>query len=225
MALPTLPAVVESNSDITDATTYTTASFTPKPGHTYLVSVAVTGTAIGTVSLSGNGITWTNEISQLHGTVRRNTLLYGVANGASTTGAITITCTTTSLRCYWIISEVSGTRTSDPIEASSSTSGGPTTSGSIALAAFSHAANASFGAIYCSSNTGENVVPGTGFTEIEESASSEPGTLENEWQLADDDPDWTFTSSNWAAIGAQIAVGFPARNRVINQAVKRAAYW
>lgn len=203
-----------SSADNTDASSYTTASISPSGSALVLAAVAnVHPTAAGTVTLSGNGLTWVEVATvTLDGTERRLTLFR--AMGASpSAGAVTITLSNTAESCAWSIVELSGVATggtngSAAVVQSATNSAVDAASLVVTLAAFADAvANAAFGAF--AKNGSVAIDPGSGFTELGEGAATTPAVrAQSEWKSGQDtsvDASQATGTGNWGGIAVEVA--------------------
>ena len=189
--LSDMTVLTQGNSE-TDGTGFTTASITPTANTMVYVAVFSLGVSIGTVSLVGNGITWTQEETQLGGTVRRIALFRGF-HATPSTGTIAITWTTTVNGCCWAVFELANNDTTTPVVQSVPGSGNNVTTLSITLAAFGDANNATLGLFGINKN--EAITPGADFTEIAEQVQSTEATaLQVEWKVGND----TSVDASWA---------------------------
>lgn len=200
----------------TDATSYTTASITPTANALVLLtvlSVQTGGPPVPTVT--GNGLTWVEEESNLNTTTNNRRITIFRAMGASpSTGTITIDFAgNTQARCIWSVSEytgvdTSGTNGSGAIVQKTETSATPgnATSVTLTLSAFSDTSNMAYGAMWLFS--AEDITNGSGFTSIYENSSGEGAqNMSTEYKLNDNTVDWSWTSNvTYGAIALEIAV-------------------
>ena len=211
--LSDMTVLTQSNSQ-TDATSYDTASITPTANRMVYLAVYGAGSSIGTVSLVGNGITWTQEETQLGGTSSRISLFRGF-HATPSTGAITITWTTTVVRCAWAVFELANNDTTTPVVQSVPGSGTNVTTLSITLAAFGSADNATLGLFGINKN--EAITPGTGFTEIaEQVASTESMALQVEWRIDNDtgvDASWATNTNDPVGIACELTYAAAASGK------------
>jgi hypothetical protein len=178
----------------TDAQSYDTASITPGSNKLILAAVVVknynAGSA-GTVSLTGNGLTWVEIANTTFTTVAsskcRLTLLRALGASPSA-GAVTISVSGSgNSSCAWAVDEfdgvdTSGTNGSGAIvqSTSDSTDNAVGDSLSLTLSALGDATN---NATYCcvSNDNGRSVTPGTDYTELADQTTGQP--IETQWKL------------------------------------------
>lgn len=211
--MPTPTHLTTSDSGV-NAASYNTASITPTANRAILIWVANVRTA-GTSNiptLTGNGLTWVQVATVLAGTTDRLTLLRTMGASPSA-GAVTIDFAgQTQAYCMWSISEwdgvnTGGTNGSAAIVQAATNAQSSVTALTVTLGAFTAPANATAGGVYVSS-IAENIVPGTGFTELGEiQDASELAVLESEWR-ADNDPtvDWSWTTGSNNALGIAVEI-------------------
>lgn len=108
-----------SGGSATDTQSYNTASVTPGANKLILVAVTIrnyTAANLGTISLSGNGLTYVEIVSTTFSSIAssQNRISLFRAMGASpSTGAITITISGTgNSACGWAVDELDGIDTS-----------------------------------------------------------------------------------------------------------------
>lgn len=212
---------------------YTTTSWTPAANTLYLVAIntyASSGNApIPTVS--GNGLTWVQEITDIiaSSTYYRLTI-FRAMGGSPTTGALTITATGAEA-CAWSIDEftntdTSGTNGSGAIVQSAT---GKATSGyssSVTLSAFGDATNnVAYGAALNFNNY--SIIQESGYTQLSEHGSTAQGRQGVEYKIGQDTSvtaSWS-SSSAWVsgAIEVKASVPPPPSFNLFLQAVHRAA--
>jgi hypothetical protein len=201
---------ITSGNDSTDSATYTTASITMKAGRLYLMSAANTAASAGTISSITNtgGPTFSaapaTSTTQYNGTAHRVSIWYCVPT-VDYTGTLVITFGATQTACTWSLNEFSGVDTTTNggiVQAVVGT--GTSVTPAATLAAFGSANNATFGALSNVSDT--TTTPGTGFTELSDTATTTPVVcLETEWTVANDTSvDGTITSAAWGAVAVEI---------------------
>lgn len=203
------------NGSGVDATSHTTASFTPVAGRLYLVAHVVrngasTDPTQPTISFSGTGLTLTavnSVVFDNSSTSRRRVTVYsGVATGSPTAGTITFSYAgVTMTSAEWAVDEATGADTANPVVQSVTNFDPGTTATTLTatLAAFSSASNATYGAGGCGQtlNTG---AAGSGFTALANgSFDAEAGSIILTEYTASNDTtvDMSFTST-----GAEIGV-------------------
>lgn len=155
----------------TDASDYTTASWTPTAGKTYIAAVLVydaDAAASAAVTCTGNGITW-NVLASNGGNTVRLTTWRGVATSSASAGTLTfgsVVSSGTADGAAWGIVELSGVRTSSNI-VQTGEAAGASDSISVTLSAFAKSTNAT-GAWVSSydnaSTTGPAITAGSGFS-------------------------------------------------------------
>lgn len=188
-----------SGGSTTDGTSFTTASISPSANKTVLVAIASrAGTA--PTSVTGNSLTYTKEFETADGLLS----YWRSSIGTGTAGTITITFGASQTACVWSVFELDGDDTSAPIVQEVEGSGNAT-SGSITLASFSSAENATLGIF--SHNANEATTPGTGFTEIHDQAQLNSSiSIQTEFRSDNDtsvDASWV-TSSLWRGIAVEL---------------------
>lgn len=215
-----------SGGSATDAASYATSSISPSASRLVLAVVVNTHGSNATLpTISGGGMTTWTQVStvQFNGTLRRITVFRALQTSPGS-GTLTIDFGgTTQIRCNWSVVQFTGIQTTGTngadaiVQAVTNTgSGNP---GSVTLAAFATAENATFGAIG-SSITG-NITPGTGFTEIHDpgSAGGENQNVQTQFRNDNDTSvDWTpGASSAWGAIGIEIGALIRSPRPTANQ--------
>ena len=180
----------------------TTASVTPTAGDVVFVSLYMRSNT-GTVTLSGNGLTWTKQtITNYSGTE------YYLFTGTGTPSAGTITSSggngaSTNL---WIVQTFTGVDTSSPVVQTNYSSGTSTTL-STTLGSSITAGNTGFG--FGWTRNQPTFTAGSGFT-LNGNANESAGarTMQNEYYLNKTNNaviDMTInTSQAWTMIGAEI---------------------
>jgi hypothetical protein len=188
----------------TDATSYNTASISPGADRLILAWVfnnrGIAG--VNTPTLSGNGLTWVSVISESFGGFDAARLtLYRAMGAAPSAGAVTIDCGgQTQAHCLWSIVEfdgadTSGTNGSGALVQAVYDDASSAASLSVTLAAFADAANATAGGMGLNGSVAD-VVPGSGFTELAESALIETFKMQSQWRDDNDTTvDWSWTGS------------------------------
>lgn len=192
--------LLTSGSSTTDTTSYATASITPGANKlilAWVVPVRNSGTT-GTVTLSGNGLTWTQVRTEIGSTVSMRGALFRAMGASPTAGVVTITTSAQSNGCTWILSEfdgvvTTGTDGADAVVQSNGTNSASATSLSVTLSAFADAGNATFGAF--GHRNSDAVTGGSGFTEIADVLGTGPDSgSQTEWRADNDtsvDASWT----------------------------------
>lgn len=164
-------SVLTEGGEDTDNTTFTTASVSPAAGSIVLITVmnfenSSTQPSIG--SISGCGLTWTlvREQAVDNAGSDRATAHIWVGTGTPSSGTITVDWTgaTTVRRPSWIVTEVTGADTANPIVQATGTTGASSgTSGNVSFAsAFADSVNNATFALYGVQNNS-----GTDFTTVD----------------------------------------------------------
>lgn len=213
--------VLTSNFSNTDASSYATASITPTANALILAAIVIRrDVGVGTVTLSGNGLTWVEIANETenNGTVNRLTLFR--AMGASpSAGVVTITATSTANSACWIVQEFtgveqSGTNGSGAVVAEV-TAFGLGTAMSVSTTAPA-AGNAMFGT-FCSPAA---ITPGAQFTELADVAATTPTLrVQTQWDETGNDGtvDATAGNNSWCLVAAELQIagtGHPAMRRL-----------
>lgn len=212
------------NRSTSAAQAYATASFTPAANA--LITAAIrtysSSDGSGTVTLTGNGLTWVEidhvDFENLPPNLARVTLFR--AMGASpTNGALTINISgSTNARCMWDVQQfggvpTSGTNGSGAIAQSATNTGG-TNGITVTLAALGDAANNAVYLAYGEGNAPMTITAGAGYTklaDLQDTGAAE--AMATEWGL----PGTTtpgITSSTNAANGA-IAIEIKAADTTV----------
>ena len=173
--MPITAANLTASGDTTDGTSYTTASISPAANTLILAFINnIDLTTAGTVTLSGNSLTWVEVDTRTFGGENRQTVFRAMGSSPSS-GAVTITITgaVSNLLCTWTIDQLSGTDTSGTNGSGAivqflSDGVFPATTLTITLAAFSDTANATHGFWYQNGDTG--MTAGSGFTELSDTS-------------------------------------------------------
>jgi len=207
-------SVLTQNQDISNASSYATASVTPSSNALVLVATEQTRNAATACtdndvsSVTGNGLTWVLIARQCFSDagVPTHTVEIWRSMGASpSTGAITIaTGGASQVHMAWAVAECTGTDTSGTngsgaIVQSATNLIEPGTSLTVTLGAFGDAGNATLGAFGVADNVA--VTEGTGFTEIAEQLVSDGGLdsgLQVQWRNDND----TTVDASWSSIDA-----------------------
>jgi hypothetical protein len=207
-------------------TTYTTDSggdgdgtFTPAPNVLLLAVVNATGTAALTdpTSVTGNGATWT-EVAQIALPAGGSPIrLYAALSGSSPTDtAFSVTFGSAPNGCNLSVYEITGADVSGTAAAAlvqTVTNSGSGTSGSVTLAAGSHASNRPFAAFSWAAN--EAGTEDADFDELHDTGHASPARrTEVQWRsdAFDTATNATWTSSvTWAAIATELKASVPAQ--------------
>lgn len=148
--MPVTQGSLTSGSDSSNVSSYTTASVTPTNGRLMLVAVLNTkGSTPDTPTLSGNGMTWTQQATITFNTIASPlsgaTLFRGVGTG--TAGAITIDFGgVNQTGCAWSVNEFGDvdTATNNGVVQSATNTADSVTALTVTLAAFGSTNNATY---------------------------------------------------------------------------------
>lgn len=206
-------AVTATNLDVGQhsgsTSSQATSSVSPAANTLILVSVINDSTGGGggspaaTPTISGNSITWT-QIATIHREddhAYRITLFRG-SSATPTSGTITIDFAGNNQGSIaWIVDQLSLVDLTNPVIQSATNGGTGITSLAVTLAAFSAAANATYGVV---GGDGTIVITkGGNFTELANHASTT--AIESQWANNNQTSvNWTMGSSNCVAIGVEI---------------------
>jgi hypothetical protein len=207
--------LLTSGHDVNNASTYTTAAIAPAPNT--LVTVAVlthqSSAAAPSPTLTGGGMTqWTvvGSIAYNGSTPLDRLTIYRAMSTAPGSGPITISSSVTVSNCQWIVSQwsgvdQSGTNGSGAIVQTASASGTAVTSLTASLAAFAGPTDVAWGAFGVANATAV-IVPGAGFTTIDQQPSGEStiGDLLTEWAVNQPAVTASWPSKNAGALGVEI---------------------
>jgi hypothetical protein len=196
---------ITSGNDSTDGTAYVTASVTLIAGRCYLLSVANTAASAAVVSSITNGATWSSRSSTQFNTTAHRVSIWSGVPASDYTGTLTINFGATQTACVWSLNEFVNVDTASTDGVVQQAVGTGTSVTPLAtLAAFGNQDNATFGALANISDT--TTTPGTGFTELSDTASATPvACLETEWQVDNDTTvDGTITSAAWGACAVEL---------------------
>jgi len=212
-------ANLTSNFDNTDSQTYNTASVTPGANRLVLVAVGIrnyNAANLGTISLSGNGLTWVEIATTTYSTVasgKSRISIFRSMGASPSAGAITITVSGSgNASCQWSVDEAdgvdtTGTNGSGAVVQNATNQSDNCTSGlTVTLAALADAAN---NAVYAAFGTDDarNLTEGSGYTEL--AAPVGEDALESQYKV----PGTTTPSAtNFASFGdgAGIAIEIKA---------------
>lgn len=213
--------LLTSGNGTTNGKVYTTASIAPAPNA--LVTVAVLGHrgygAPASPIVTGGGMTSWEEVATVTfdpiGSPLKRLTIYRALSSAPGSGPITITFAANVSNAQWIVSQwenvdgsgANGAGAIAQTVASRADAGNGLT---VALAAFANANNVAYGVFGVASSSAA-VTPGTGFTEIAESPSTEspPSDLQAEWATNDNTVDASWANLRGAALGIEIKAGAP----------------
>jgi len=198
----------------TDASSYSTASWTPTAGDLLLAFVSSTfsGGTPNTPTVSGNGLTWSQAATYAHdtsGTEGRLTLLVAVAT-SPTAGVTTASFGgQTQLSGQMHIIAVAGADTSGGalaaiVQTVTGAVNASATSGSLTYAALGNTSNGIVSAFWHQAN--ETTTPGTGDTELADTGQAGPsGNMETQYETNATAAGGTWTTSaGWGALGAEV---------------------
>lgn len=204
------PAILTASGSATDASSYATASVTPTANALILASVFNIAVGPATPTASGNGLTWV-AVASVAVVNNARTTLFRAMGASPTAGAITFDFGgQTQQNAHWTVTEVtgvdqSGTNGSGAV-VQSATASGTSAAPSVTLAAFARAANGTYGVIGV--NATDAITPGTGFTELSDTALVESNNIEDEWRVDNDTTvDWSIASNLFAAVAVEIGAG------------------
>lgn len=222
----------------TDATSYDTPSWTPKPNRLYLVVVGfsvASGVAVEP-SLSGNSITWGSRITRAVGGTTDGIVLFAALSGAApTAGVLTADFAgVTQTGCELQVIEVDGADLTGTAAAaiiqSRAQDGTSTSPYSDTLASVPAASSRCFAALVLLSNTA--ITPRANWTELSDAGHATPAhRLETEWR--GDVSEQTYSFSGWAGSVGIRTVACEIRpatltlqpTPLMSGAVRRAAWW
>lgn len=201
-------ANLTASFDNTDAQSYNTASVSPGANKLILVTVGIrnySAVNLGTLSLSGNGLTWVEVATTTYSSVASGQSRISIfrSMGASpSAGAITVTVSGSgNASCQWSVDEfdgvdTSGTNGSGAIVQSAVNQSDNCTSGlTVTLAALGDAAN---NAVYAGFGTddAQNLTEGSGYTEL--AAAVGEDALETQYKVPGTT---TPNATNFASFG------------------------
>lgn len=210
-------ALLTSGNDTTDLTDYTTASIAPTGNNLILATVQsrITGATPLAPTLTGNGLTWVEVVSQTYQTNAspdRRITIFRALGASPSSGTVAISFgAVTQADASWIISEFTNVDTGGSdgadavVQSVAGTSTDAQTSFLVTLAAFGNINNATFGAIGV--NVNGTTAQGTGFTEIAD--VNVVGSLETQWRNDNDTSvDWTHNSADSVGLAVEIKNAF-----------------
>lgn len=202
-----------SGSSSTDATSYTTASVTAEAGALYILAVSnvrVDTTTPATPTVTGASQTWTQDETNLYddaGAVRARLTVFSVIPTAQGSGTLTIDFGgATQGGCIWALIKITGSLASRALAlVQSEQAAGSGTTGTVNLASFGGTGNMAIG--ISSHVANQAVTPGSGFTELSDTAITEALSLFTEHKLDDASVDATWASSvGWGMVAYEIAL-------------------
>jgi hypothetical protein len=187
-----------TNSNVTPAASYNTASISPGSNRLILAAVLASDDAAATpptLTLSGNGLTWVQ--------VRRYVIdsetsfsLFRAMGASPSSGAVTISSDVTTFHsALWTISEydgvdTGGTNGSAAVGNTADNAGASVTGLTVTLPAFGSANNGTYGAFIFFDGSSYNIDPGSGFTENAENTLALGGAyyvvIQSEWKASND---------------------------------------
>jgi hypothetical protein len=231
-----------TNSSTTNGTSFTTASVTPGANRlvTLLVYAAVASGTTGTISASGAGLTFTQEVQTT--TALRTMFLLRAMSASPSSGALTITSSVTLGNCLWQVVhfdgvDTSGTNGSGAITQSHQTSPASASSVNVAFPTTVTAGNATYAGVGLSGST-ELPTAGTaqGWSSLGTTSQTQPSSsLLGEFAgtaAQNITASWTTAAASFVAgieiqaAGAGGGAGpVPTRVMVSNPAVGRASTW
>lgn len=200
---------LEFSTSSTDATEYPTAIVTPATNSLTTITVVSRKAAgdPGTPWAQGCAMTWVTHDSVLIASNRRLTVFRSL-NAVTSPDSVSIRFAATQTHALWSIDQftnvdTTGSNGSGAIGNSPTATTGATSPSSISLSAIQNSNSVAFGA-QGKDGTGA-VAPGSGFTELAETAQAEnTAGLQTEYQRNVTDITTTFSNTNWAAIGFEI---------------------
>jgi uncharacterized protein YjdB len=207
--------LLTSGHDVVNQKIYSTGSISPVPNA--LVTVAVlthqSSSAAPPPVLSGGGMTSWEVVATVayNGATPLDRLtIYRAMSAAPGSGPITIVSSVTVSNCQWIVSQwtgvdLSGTNGSGAIAQAASASGTAVTTLTAALGDFAASTSVAYGAFGVATNTAV-IVPGAGFTTIDQQPSGEStvGDLFAEWAVLLPGVTATWPNRNAGALGVEI---------------------
>lgn len=212
------PGVITPHNHLTNggtgsnATSYATASVSPTADALVLLTVAsnLSGATPPNPTVSGCNLTWSLVETEAYDTAGTyySVWVYKGQGSSPTAGTITVDFGATTVGgLAWSVDEFEGAHATSPIvQTAKDGAGQPSATGAtVTLAAFSDAANGTFGAFSWEANEAGSI--GTGFTEAGQGATSGPSmSVLAEYRADNDttvDASWT-TSAQWGAIAMEI---------------------
>lgn len=197
-----------SASSTTDGSSFLTASISPAAARVQYIGV--THHQAGgqpTPTVTGCGLTWVQEETQVLGTTRRLTVFR--AHGTPSAGQLTIDFAGASqTACAWSVVECAGADLSGSSGAGATRQSVPATAAATTgitstLAALEHAGNVHLCFVALSANV--DVVPDAQFAELGDSgAASTAVRLESQWAIGELPCSSTFTSADVAVISLEV---------------------
>ncbi|HZI45234.1 MAG TPA: PKD domain-containing protein, partial [Ilumatobacter sp.] len=213
------PTLLTSGNNAVNQKIYTTASISPAPNALILLAVMGHRSSGANPSpiVTGGGMTAWEEVATVTfdplGVPLKRVTLYRAMSASPGSGPITITFANAVSNAQWIVSQwegvdVSGTNGGGAIVQSGTARADAVSGMSVTLAPFESASNAAYGVFGVRSSV-VAVTPGSGFTEIAETASAEspPSALQAQWGN-----NASVVAATWASMsGAALAVEIRGR--------------
>lgn len=205
---------VASVASGTDATTYSTGSYTPTASR--LMVAAVENSKVGTPetpTLTGNGLTWTQVATEQTATNTRLTVFVALSGASPSAGAVTsahggATQISGSIDVVEVDgADLSGTALAAVVQSKTGGSASTATSGSVAMDNAPVAANRCFSAWVHAAQ--EASTPRASWTEIADLSHGTPGRgVETQWRSdaaeQTGSASWT-TAATWGGVVMEIA--------------------
>lgn len=228
--------------DSTNATTYTTGSWTPVANRLYLLAIISSGT-FRTVSsfTEGTGLNWVSVATTGAFNTSYNVSVYRAMKSSGLgAGTTAVTLSGTASRGQIVITEFDGVDTSGTdgsgavVQSNTGILGSAGTSLSITLSSGIGAGNATFGVVANNLSVDNGISPGSGYTELTDlhvtTPASEAQETETEWKATGTTTvDWTFTSSVAGGVGVEVKAAAVAAKTpspvVVGQGVMRSTTW
>lgn len=212
-------ANVVNDDDSTNASSYTTPSWTPVANRLYILAIATSGT-FRTVSsfTDGTGLTWVLIATTGAFNTSYNISLYRAMKSSGLgAGTTQVTLSGSVSRGHIVITEFQGVDTGGTDGSAAvvqSNTGIRTTSGttlSITLASGIGTGNATMGNIATNLAVDTGIAPGSGYTELQDkhitTPASETQETETEWRSDGNTVvNWTHTSSISGGVAVEIKI-------------------
>lgn len=190
---------LETSLSTTDQSAYPTGSISPDANQLILAAFWWAQTTPGTVSATGNGLTWVAVDSNAGGT--RKMQLFRAMGSAPTAGALTFTVaggSGTPSRGAWSVVEVaqvdtSGTNGSAAQVQSANNGSNSATTTTCNLGVFANPNNITLG--FIGVDNGNSITPGSGFAAIAQANNGAEGfSIQSQVQYGNDQTvDWTVS--------------------------------
>lgn len=207
------PSVLDSGTNTVDATSFATNSNTPAANQPLYLAVGSSATsAAAPTSVTGNGLTWVQVLTQQNGAANRRLTVYRAAGAAPTAGAITIDFgAQTQSAVAWILvqfanANITGTNGSGATVQSTSSAFATSTTGNLTLSAFEHANNVNLTFVQ-SRRTAASITADAQFTELVEVFCADFVNLDVQWARGENtcDPSWSSDTALMASIEVKAA--------------------